>query len=476
MTCITGLTAQNTLGVKDIYPVKDQQFIEAALEAVFSDVGVDAIKTGMLSTKETVLTVAGKLKQKKPTFLVVDPVMVSTSGARLISQDAIESYINELMPLATVITPNIGEAQEILSQLGHPMTLNSHKDMTIAATKLHNLLKCKAILVKGGHLGLDANMVKSSQPEIVADVLFDGNTTHCYKSKYFDSTSTHGTGCTLSAAIASNLALNPEQPVAVAVRKAIDYVQHAIASAFPLGSGFGPVNHLHNIQTRQFTPGKFVDYLVTHPKVQQIWQEYTNHPFTQQLGSATLPLASFLYFLRQDYVYLKHYARCHGLAAYKASDMKTIDEAAVVIKAIAEEQKMHIFYCEKFGISVDELESEPEGLATYAYTRYLLDVGGQEDWLTLQAALSPCLLGYGEAARNVLASSETVRDNNPYWKWVEDYSGPDFQKATEAGRNILESHVLAQSSQKIERLVEVFATATRMECEFWDQALRCGKQ
>lgn len=473
MTCITGLTAQNTQGVRSIFPVTDQTFIQQALDAVFEDVGVDAVKTGMLSLKETILTVSEKLSQYNVKRIVVDPVMVSTSGANLISDDAISSYINVLMPSATVITPNINEADKILQHLGQNLKICSLKDMEQAAVILQNKIGCKAVLVKGGHLGFDTSLIASDSPEFIVDVLYDGTEIHRFKAPYLNSTSTHGTGCTLSAAIASNLASHPDITIQKAVGNAIEYVQHAICSSFPLGSGHGPVNHIFNIQRRQFTPGKFVDYLINHPKVKPLWENYTNHPFTKQIGNNTLSMDSFIYFLRQDYVYLKHYARCHGLAAYKSDDMKTIQEAAVIINHISQEQLMHIAYCKKFGISVEQLENEPEGLATYAYSRYILDIGSREDWLSLQVALSPCLLGYGQAADNILKDPATIHghEKNRYWKWVEDYSGDDFEEAAQAGRKILEDHAINLSHPRIEQLVEIFATATRMECEFWNQAL-----
>ena len=476
MTCITGLTAQNTLGVSDIFPVADQNFIEKALDAVFQDVGVDAVKTGMLTLKETVQTVARKLQQYQVKFLVVDPVMVSTSGSNLVDDETIDSYVNHLLPIATVITPNIGEAEQILSKLNHQTKLQSLGQMKDAAIKLHDLLKCKAVLIKGGHLGFDTNLAVSSTPELIVDVLYDGYAITTFKAKFIHSKSTHGTGCTLSSAIASNLGSGSS--IVQAVGDAIDYVQHAIVSAFPIGAGYGPVNHMHNIETREFVPGKFFEYIISHPKVSSLWHDYTNHPFTQQLGAGTLPMDRFMYFLRQDYQYLKHYARCHGMAAYKSNDMKTIEEAAIVIQQIAHEQKTHMSYCEKFGISVADLEAEPEGIATYAYSRYLLDIGGREDWLALQVALSPCLFGYGEAANNILKNPETVHgfEKNPYWKWVQDYSGPEFNQAAEAFRKILESHAVKLSHDKIEQLIDIFATATRMECEFWNQALRKGLQ
>lgn len=471
MTCITGLTAQNTTGVSQIHTVNDQSFINAAFDAVFSDVGVDAVKTGMLSTKETVLTVAAKLKQEKPQFIVVDPVMVSTSGAHLIPSDAIAAYVSELMPLATVITPNIGEAEEILAHLGMSTKLESLKDVEAAAIALQERLNCSAVLVKGGHLGLDSSLVKSAHPTTIVDVLYNGTDITTFKSDFIDSKSTHGTGCTLSSALASNLAQG--QPLADASRNAIHYVQHAIATAFALGHGHGPVNHTFNISARSFTPGKFVDYLLAHPKVAPHWQKYTTHPFTVQLGATTLPRSVFSYYLRQDYIYLKHYARCHALAAYKSTDMETIADASTVISTIAHEQKMQLAYCAQFGVTPGDLENEPEGIVTRAYSRYILDIGAQADWLSLQVALAPCLLGYGPAALHALALPTTIHgaDQNPYWKWLEEYSGPVFAQAAEKGRKMLEKHALGVSEEKVAELVDVFAEATKLECEFWDQAL-----
>lgn len=496
MTCITGLTAQNTLGVKGVYPVKDQTFINEALEAVNSDVGIDAIKTGMLTSKETIETVVKFIEnikngsfysEKKPLFLVVDPVMVSTSGHNLISSDAIDNYVNKLIPLATVFTPNIIETESVLKQLGksEKVKVESLEDMKNAAKTLHSALKCQNVLVKGGHLPLykkksSGVLELSTSPmaetgnegdRIIIDVLYDGKEMIEFQSQYIDSKSTHGTGCTLSSAIAANLAKG--KPIKKAIQDAVHYVQTAIQTSYPIGKGNGPVNHMHNIQHRPFAAGKFLDYLLSHPKVQPHWQRYINHEFTKKVGNNTLPLESFKYFLRQDYLYLKHYARCYGLSIYKSDDMETIKNASSVIIHIAEENKLHIDFCAKFGISVEELESGVESLTTYAYSRYLVDVGAKEDWLSLHVAMSPCLFGYGQAANILVNEENSIKDinANPYWSWVENYTNEGYQDAIRAGRELLETNVLKHSADRIEELVDIFATTTQMECRFWDAAL-----
>lgn len=497
MTCIAGLTAQNTQGVKDVYPVKDKDFIRKCLDAVDSDIGVDAVKTGMLSTAETVKVVAEKLQEMKDAAkkngksfdIVVDPVMISTSGYALIPEEAIDDYLEKLIPLATIFTPNVVEAKFALKKIqensakklgnsfdDQEVEIDSVEQMKETAKRLHDFLGCGAVLVKGGHLAFtkDLKPYKNTNSDtrgglVIVDILYDGTDYTEFKSDFFVSKSTHGTGCTLSAAIASNLAKG--NSMVNSVKAATYYVQHAIKTAYPLGKGFGPVNHMHNIQHMPFIGGKFLDYLLEHPKVKPLWDQYVNHPFTKQLAYNKLSLSSFKYFLEQDYLYLKHYARCYGLSVYKANDMDTVIKAATVIQKIAHEMNLHIEYCKSFGLSIEQLEKGQEGLATYAYSRYLLDVGSTNDWFSLQVALSPCLFGYLAAVEALVKDPKSVKTGNKYWKWVENYSADDFREAAVRGRELLEFHASKQSEEQIEKLVGIFATATKMEINFWNAAL-----
>lgn len=499
MTCITGLTAQNTLGVQAIYPVTDQSFLEKSLEAVFSDVGVDAIKTGMMSTVATVDTIAAKLKGYQDgnnrLNLVVDPVMVSTSGANLIPEEAVDKYIDILIPLARVFTPNLIEAKYILEHLekrragellvSNKFEINSLDEMKAMAKELHERLKCETVLLKGGHIAFNKNLEVEKKPtkegRVIVDVFYDGIEFHILQSDFIETKATHGTGCTLSSAIACNLALanrKEKKTLVRAVTDSVHYVQEAIRTAHTIGHGFGPVNHMHTLQHRPFVTGKFVDYLLGHPKVRENWERYVGHEFTRRLAHNTLDIKSFKFFLEQDYIYLKHYARCYGLGIYKSDDMETITKGAGVIEHIAHEMQLHVGYCQEFGLTIKDLERVQEGQATYAYSRWLLEVGAKDDWFALQVALSPCLFGYLEAAARLKRDPQAVsgHDKNPYWKWVETYTAPDFGEAADEGREILEAGVLKHSVDKIEMLVDIFATATRMECEFWDAALEYGKK
>jgi len=223
MTVITALTAQNTLGVQGVYEIP-VDFIEKQFDSVASDIGVDAAKTGMLSSSAIILSVAKKIRQYKIRKLVVDPVMVAKGGSPLLREEARGALMKELIPLATVVTPNIPEA-EVLSG----MRILTKDSMKKAAVKIHKL-GARNVVVKGGHLKGAA-----------LDLLFDGESFHEFALERIETKHTHGTGCTFASAVATGLARGDKVPEAV--KRAKEYVTHAIRFGFPLGGGHGPTNH-----------------------------------------------------------------------------------------------------------------------------------------------------------------------------------------------------------------------------------------
>ena len=233
MSAITALTAQNTTGVTGIMEVTPD-FLKEQLDCIFTDIRPDAVKTGMVSSSALIKVIAERLRFYGAENIVVDPVMVATSGARLISEDAIETLKKELLPLATVITPNIPEA-EVLSGRG----VNSKEDMERVALEIYEKYGC-SVLCKGGHSINDAN-----------DLLYDGQALIWFKGKRIDNPNTHGTGCTLSSAIASGLAKGYDLPTAV--KGAKNYISGALAAMLDLGKGSGPMNHAFAID------GNFAD-------------------------------------------------------------------------------------------------------------------------------------------------------------------------------------------------------------------------
>ena len=233
MSAITALTAQNTTGVSDIMEVTPD-FLGKQLDCVFEDIMPDAIKTGMVASSELIKVIAEKIKCYHGKNLVVDPVMVATSGSKLISDDAIGTLKNELLPLATVITPNIPEAEVITG-----MQVKTEEDMILAAKRISEQYGC-AVLCKGGHQINDAN-----------DLLYRQGDYNWFRGKRIHNPNTHGTGCTLSSAIASNLAKG--ETLDEAVLHAKNYISGALSAMLDLGKGSGPMNHAFAIQGNYYT-------------------------------------------------------------------------------------------------------------------------------------------------------------------------------------------------------------------------------
>ena len=232
MSAITALTAQNTTGVRKIQE-STPEFLEQQIDAVFEDIFPDAVKIGMVSSSEIVCVIADRLKYHKAKNIVVDPVMVATSGSSLMKTDAVKTLIDVLLPIATLVTPNIPES-EVLSGI----SIENKEDMQMAAKTIGDKYSC-AVLLKGGHSINDAN-----------DLLYANGEFKWFYGKRIDNPNTHGTGCTLSSAIAANLAKGFN--VSDAVRKAKEYISDALAAGLDLGQGSGPLMHNFDLKEKYF--------------------------------------------------------------------------------------------------------------------------------------------------------------------------------------------------------------------------------
>jgi hydroxymethylpyrimidine/phosphomethylpyrimidine kinase len=224
-SAITAITAQNTVGVS-AWEAVSVDLVKKQIEAVATDLSPDAVKSGMLATSEIISMVASQIRDFELPNYVLDPVMVATSGDLLIEKDAVESIVKKLLPLAKVVTPNADEA-EVLAGFT-VKSLDQMRDAAIAISELGP----QAVLIKGGH-------IRDSTGDVV-DLLYDREFTE-FRHQRIETRSTHGTGCTLSAAIAANLALG--ESLRDSIRNSIDFVHEAIAAAPQLGSGHGPLNH-----------------------------------------------------------------------------------------------------------------------------------------------------------------------------------------------------------------------------------------
>ncbi|KAF9161235.1 hypothetical protein BGX21_002335, partial [Mortierella sp. AD011] len=367
---LTSVTSQNTLKVDGIHAIP-ADFVAQQLDAVLSDIGTHSIKTGMLCNAEIIAVIAKTLRKHYPDSLpipnlVVDPVMIASSGATLLDTSAIETLIQEFLPLCFILTPNVPEAEYILSKakLENPHFVNGKIDsleqMKLAAQDLARL-GSSIVLLKGGHLpfyksngkalpqelfnSVDDLSVEMEELELV-DLIWEAKTgvfTELRKD-FLRTSSTHGTGCTLSAAIAAHLARGCG--AIDAIINAGNYTQSAIREGFNIGQGKGCLNHYHHIVPRcigrptRHNPHPLTSYLLK--ACADDWNKYTHHAFVQGIADGTLPKESFIHYMKQDYLFLQTYARAHGLGAFKAKTMDESKAFADIVVHIAHESQLHI--------------------------------------------------------------------------------------------------------------------------------------
>jgi hydroxymethylpyrimidine/phosphomethylpyrimidine kinase len=233
MSVITAITAQNTMGV---FAVQDlgHEIIKDQIDAIFTDIIVDAVKIGMVSSISTIEAICEKLELYKPSIIVLDPVMISKSGYSLLKPESKSALIKKLIPLASLITPNVPEAEEILHEIhSGVLSIETVEQMESAAKEIYKL-GCKNVLLKGGHMTGQA-----------IDVFYDGSEIIHFESERIHTKNTHGTGCTLSSAIAANLALGHSMKSAIKYSK--QYITMAIKHSLDIGHGVGPTNHFYEL-------------------------------------------------------------------------------------------------------------------------------------------------------------------------------------------------------------------------------------
>lgn len=230
-SAITALTAQNTVGVQGISEVSPE-FVKKQIQSVLDDIGTDAVKTGMLANPEIVSVVADSLSKYNVKNIVVDPVMIAKSGDSLLSEEACKSVIEKLIPLASVVTPNIHEAEVMLD-----LEINTIDDMKTAGAMIRNM-GCEWVVIKGGHMEHD---------EKATDVVYNGKEYFLFSEIRYNTKNSHGTGCTFSSAIAAGIAKG--YPVFKAIQQAKAFISMAIKESFTIGAGHGPTNHFTGMKT-----------------------------------------------------------------------------------------------------------------------------------------------------------------------------------------------------------------------------------
>jgi thiaminase/transcriptional activator TenA len=210
---------------------------------------------------------------------------------------------------------------------------------------------------------------------------------------------------------------------------------------------------------------------------QQDWDAYIQHSFVQQLAKGTLAHSCYLHYLKQDFLFLKQYARAYALAIYKANTLADMRGALLSVNTLLNSEiSHHVSYCANWGLTESDMEAEDEDAGTVAYTRYVLDTGIKGDIVDLYAALAPCSMGYAEIGRNLSAGENTKLQGNPFIDWITLYAGEKFQQSAAQGTAHIDA-LLAEidlESQRGQNLIKIFRTATRMETAFWQQGLNAN--
>ena len=500
-TCITALTVQTPVSVFDVQ-LTPKKIVSGILEANLRDMKCDVIKTGMLTTDaiDSLNEKISALPESKRPLMVVDPVLVATSGSPLAGDELVAQITSKVTPFATLVTPNIPESFKLV---GETREIDSLDALYKLALDVKTACNCQNVLIKGGHIPWNG-----AEERYITDVLLLGESEKfiVFKGHYTETTHTHGTGCTLGSAIASNLARGYTLPQAV--YGGIEYVQNAVAIGCEVTADTvksnGPINHVYAVEIplekmlkdECFTGDEvncntvvkntipkdlplmkqsFSQYLQNHPRVKPHWNSYIKHDFVKQIANGTLPKHKFQFFVEQDYSYLVDYGRVHCIVASKVPTLEDMEKELMMVSGVRTEMEHHKQRLrDQFGITDDShFEQIRRGTALKNYSRYFNDVALRGNWQELIAALTPCLMGYGYALKEVEGAITTT--NPAYLDWLNVYSSDDYRHHMEEGEQLMQSVLETYPMENIDTLINIYADVCELETKFWDAALEFEK-
>ncbi|WP_397428098.1 bifunctional hydroxymethylpyrimidine kinase/phosphomethylpyrimidine kinase [Pseudarthrobacter sulfonivorans] len=450
MAAITALTAQNTLGVQAVH-VPPAAFLGQQLDAISDDITIDAVKIGMLGNAEVIHVVRSWLEKVRPAVVVLDPVMVATSGDRLLRESA-EAALLALLPLADLITPNLAELAILV---GEPQA----QDWADALEQGKRLAAATGatILVKGGHLGGDAcpdalvnagGLLSRPVVEVAGDRIPTRNS--------------HGTGCSLSSGMATAQARLGDWEASL--RQVKPWLTGALqaSSQLEVGAGNGPINHFHHLQ-QPLAAGEFAAALrqATAPDLEAIY----GLEFIRDLAAGTLAEHQFAYYLAQDAIYLNGYsrvlARASALAPTEAAQLFWARSAQQCLEV---ESELH-----RNWLSTRSVE-HVLGPVTKSYVDHLLAASASGSYGVLVAALLPCFWLYAEVGKTLHAQflEAGAPAAHPYAGWLRTYADEDFAQATREAIAMVDDAARKASGDEREAMVEAFKHSSRFEVEFFD--------
>ncbi|MFC7403279.1 bifunctional hydroxymethylpyrimidine kinase/phosphomethylpyrimidine kinase [Citricoccus sp. GCM10030269] len=452
MAVVTAMTAQNTQGVRSIH-VPPVGFLTEQLDSVSDDVAIDAVKIGMLASREIILAVTDWLDRVRPPIVVLDPVMVATSGDRLLDKDA-EEAVRDLLGRADLVTPNIPELGVLLGE--EPATTwEATLEQAQRLSSQHGVL----VLAKGGHL----EGTESRDALVDSRAGTGAGATVEFSAARVQTDNTHGTGCSFSSALAT---LRPQyDDWELAARQAKQWLTEAIAAADQLdvGQGHGPIHHFAGLWDRGLTP------VATDAKTiaRQWWNEIAQVraavdrcAFVRGLAEGTLDRDTFTWYLGQDALYLLDYSR--ALAAASALAPTPAEQAfwaQGANGAIVAELELHGSW---LGEALTEAEPSP---TTTAYVNHLLATAARGDYGVLIAAVLPCYWIYMDVGTRLV---DHAVPENPFADWLRTYGDPAFNAATEEAIRLVSSYAASADPKTRERMWRAFEVSAGHELEFFE--------
>ncbi|MFW0184455.1 bifunctional hydroxymethylpyrimidine kinase/phosphomethylpyrimidine kinase [Rothia sp. CCM 9418] len=476
MSAITALTAQNTRGVQQAF-FPPAQFLSEQLEAISADIDIDAVKIGMLGTSEVITAVRSWLQKYRPPIVVLDPVMVATSGDSLAEEESV-SELSSLFSYADVITPN---AHEMAVLLGEDAT-EQWEVLCSQGQRLADRHEV-AVLVKGGHCSgewtSDALMMPGhSEPVWVG-----------YAERVQVRT-THGTGCSFSAALATELARTGCWQTAL--ERVKRWITGAIKNGEKLdvGGGNGPIDHfyhVHSVISEQSARLSDLDRYLLHAqevdmvRLRESFSEYVwelstsireqvnSCPFVEGLGNGSLSQDAFIYYLDQDGLYLKEYSRALGQVGIAASDTESrMFFAHGAVEAVEVESELHRRWVSRFSDSA-YVTGIPSA-TTEAYTDFLLARTG-ESYGVGAAAVLPCYWLYAEIGKNLYTAYQEYEGKHPYGEWLEAYSSEEFQTSAQQAVKFVNKIARIVPDYELICMKNAFLRACWLELRFFEEPI-----
>lgn len=452
MAVVTALVAQNTRGVRSVH-MPPVSFLREQLDAVSDDVEIDAVKIGMLGTAPVVEVVRAWLDRVAPPVVVLDPVMVATSGDRLLDVEA-EHALRDLARAADLLTPNLPE----LAILAEESPATEWHEAVEQATRVSRRYDVR-VLAKGGHLR------GARVPDALVDARRDAVTVVEFGGTRIETTNTHGTGCSLSSAIATRVATSGEWSGAVAESKRwlTESIRHG--SALAVGEGNGPVSHFAGLWER--------GGMTTRPTAPEVGDDWWDHirdiregidrlPFVQGLGDGSLARGTFLSYLAQDALYLRDYARVLA----EASRLSPTREeqafwAASAQGALTGELQLHESWLSTHGVDA----AAPDATTT-AYLDHLLATAARGDYRVLVAALLPCFWLYHDVGSRLHPLSYAA---HPYRSWLDTYADDGFAEATRAAIDTVTAAAATSDDATRAAMRSAFRISSAHELAFFDR-------